>query len=326
MTNKEFLFYRRQIPFKYRACYNSILEGLHNGRTQIKVSITNEKLMSEIMEAVILDNPMVYYHDGYEYSQNRMLGCSILHPNYVQPYEEKENNSRLIFVERDKILNRVRSGQAWDTLLSLHDILCKNIKYEDYGFYAHTVYGVIFNKKGVCDGISKTFKLCCDALGIECIVVRGTAKSEYEGNDFESHAWNKVKLNEDWYNIDVTFDTTISQPDFVRHDYFMVSDDEIKESHRENMITVECSNKGEFYENSGLLMHSPQDLYAYILKNLNENGEFKFEFQIPDLKDVEVMETKIFQTLDAALQSTRKSQQILISVNKERLSAFVRIG
>ncbi len=326
MTNKEFLFYRRQISFPYRACYDSILEGLHNGREQIKVSITNEKLISEIVEAVVLDNPMIYYLDGYVYSQNRMLGNSILLPNYVQSYEEMENNSHLIFVERDKIVNRVQSGQAWDKLLSLHDILCKNIKYEDYGYYSHTVYGVIFNKKGVCDGISKTFKLCCDEFGIECIVVRGTAKSEYESNVFESHAWNKVKLNGNWYNIDVTFDTTISQMDFVRHDYFMVSDNEIKESHRESIVTVKCPSEGIFYENVGLFMQSPQDLYVYILKNLNVNGELKFEFQIPNLKNIDGMEAKILQTIDAALQSTRKSQQILISVNKERLSAFVRIS
>lgn len=62
-------------------------------------------------------------------------------------------------------------------------------------------YGPLINGKGVCLGYVETFRLLMDMAGIECITVTGAAFLNRE-----SHAWNMVKLNGEWYCVDPTWD------------------------------------------------------------------------------------------------------------------------
>ena len=64
-----------------------------------------------------------------------------------------------------------------------------------------TPYGGLVNRTAVCLGYATTFQLLCDLAGVECITVVGAAfQSE------EDHAWNMVRLDGNWYCVDVTWD------------------------------------------------------------------------------------------------------------------------
>lgn len=83
-------------------------------------------------------------------------------------------------------------------------------------------YGAIVDGEAVCQGYAYAFKAIVDELvrqtgaDIECRYVQGGG-----------HAWNQVKLNGNWYHIDVTWDDR-STEDFLEKDistkYFLVSD------------------------------------------------------------------------------------------------------
>ena len=62
-------------------------------------------------------------------------------------------------------------------------------------------YGFLVDRKGICLGYASTFQLFMDLLGIECITVEGSAY-----NYTADHAWNQVRLDGDWYCVDVTWD------------------------------------------------------------------------------------------------------------------------
>ncbi len=62
-------------------------------------------------------------------------------------------------------------------------------------------YGGLVDRVAVCLGYAASFQLLCDLAGVECITVVGAAfHSE------EEHAWNMVRLNGNWYCVDVTWD------------------------------------------------------------------------------------------------------------------------
>ena len=61
-----------------------------------------------------------------------------------------------------------------------------------------TPYGVLINGIGVCASYAGAFKLLADAVGLECIVVTGYL------NGTLPHAWNKVKIDEEWHVVDTT--------------------------------------------------------------------------------------------------------------------------
>jgi hypothetical protein len=54
-----------------------------------------------------------------------------------------------------------------------------------------------------------------DEIGIESIPVTSSRMN---------HAWNLVKLDGDWYHIDVTWDDAVSYPSYTSYDYFLQSD------------------------------------------------------------------------------------------------------
>lgn len=323
MKSKGFLYYRERLPLRYRKSYDLIADGLLENRTEIKIGVTDDDAISNITDSVIADNPLIFYTNGFVYFQNPIFKQSVVRPCYHGI--SLSENVRILTDTVNFIAKRADKGETWDKLLRLHDILCKNIVYEDYGFYSHSAFGVAVNKKGVCDGISKLFKLCCDCIGLKCIVVCGKAKSEYGSASFDTHAWNKVEYCGNWYNIDVTFDTTISDEGFVRHDYFLVSDEEIISSHIEETKTEKCLASGEYYKKLGLKTDSPRDFYNLIVDRNDRGKEICFESQISGLDDAEKAERKIMHIIEIAMNDIGICGNITLSVNKERMTAFVRI-
>lgn len=95
-----------------------------------------------------------------------------------------------------------------------------------------TPYGGLVNHTAVCLGYATTFQLLCDLAGVECITVVGAAFGSSE-----DHGWNMVRLDGDWYCVDVTWDANYreqgmgwgsSGPD--RWVYFNITSDEMAAS------------------------------------------------------------------------------------------------
>lgn len=62
-------------------------------------------------------------------------------------------------------------------------------------------YGGLVARAAVCLGYATSFQLLMDMSGVECLTVVGAAF-----NSTGDHAWNMVKLDEEWYCVDVTWD------------------------------------------------------------------------------------------------------------------------
>lgn len=112
------------------------------------------------------------------------------------------------------------------------------IAFHDYIVY-HTRYstdskrvGTLTQGIGVCEDYSMTFQLLCWLSGIECMYVTGDANSAGDPT-WRGHAWNKVKVNGNWYNIDVTYDDPVlASGDACIYDYFLKSDAEFSKDHQ----------------------------------------------------------------------------------------------
>lgn len=72
-------------------------------------------------------------------------------------------------------------------------------------------------KRGVCIDISITMFKCMELLGIECEVVKGIGGNDSRVNPalMYDHAWNQIKLGDDWYNVDITWYETSNYSAFL---------------------------------------------------------------------------------------------------------------
>lgn len=119
--------------------------------------------------------------------------------------------------------------------LALHDWLVQNC----FGRYDRTVYdprtprgrednqnpyGLLVKGYGICLGYATSFQLLMDLAGVECSTVVGAASSSSQ-----DHAWNMVKLDGEWYCVDVTWDSSY-QTTQNRHRYFNVTSDYMRQT------------------------------------------------------------------------------------------------
>ncbi len=98
--------------------------------------------------------------------------------------------------------------------LAVNDWMVLNAQYDPAELSSHPVgtpdpdndnpYGFLTHGVGICLGYATTFQLFMDLLGIECITVRGFAYGWTE-----EHAWNMVRLEGDWYCVDVTWNDPV---------------------------------------------------------------------------------------------------------------------
>ena len=119
-------------------------------------------------------------------------------------------------------------SSAFDKLKVFHDYLVLNSTFElngttsDYNSTIYNAFGSGAAQGNIqCAGYAKAMQYLCDKAGIACMVVTG------ENTDGDSHAWNVVEVDGEWYNLDCTWDDPIlTTPNYknLRYKFFLVPD------------------------------------------------------------------------------------------------------
>lgn len=179
----------------------------------------------------------------------------------------------------DYIIYNVRydhdCANAEDAYVSGNLSLNEKMKY--YGYYLEGIFLDKFYKKdmhAVCDGKSKAFVLMCGIEGITAMRISGEASSD--GKNFGGHAWNKVLLDlngtgdKEWYFVDTTWgDVGDDSKEFLSHAYFLLSDDEVKNTHVEKTGHGYPKAEGKFDYYAHETYTSNGTEYNYVIANKN---------------------------------------------------------
>lgn len=179
----------------------------------------------------------------------------------------------------DYIIYNVRydhdCANAEDKYVSGNLSLNEKMKY--YGYYLEGIFLNKFYKKdmhAVCDGKSKAFVLMCGIEGITAVRISGEASSD--GKNFGGHAWNKVLLDlngtgdKEWYFVDTTWgDVGDDSKEFLSHAYFLLSDDEVKNTHVEKQGHGYPKAEGKFDYYAHETYTSSGTEYNYVITNRN---------------------------------------------------------
>lgn len=121
------------------------------------------------------------------------------------------------------ITSQVTATNPFEIELQLHDLLAKSVTYtsDTSNPMVFTAYGALVDGKALCEGYSRAMQLLLHQFSIPCTTVTGLA-------DGIGHMWNLVKLGENWYNLDVTWNDS---SETVSHEYFNLSDSQISLDH-----------------------------------------------------------------------------------------------
>lgn len=267
-----------------REIYKTIYNGLSAYSLNIVISLdVTPETVQETYLKVLYDNPHFYYINQTVIKMAGHTGYYILMPEYI--YNISEIN--VINSDIQKIINKVT--EKAQTFLTdefrlekyLHDSIAKSVAY-DYDslkrndcFNAHSIVGVFLDNKAVCEGIAKAFKLLCNQFGMKCIVVLGKANHEGDFSKDDYHAWNLVKIGNESYHVDVTWDNMYHEDiQYISYDYFNLTTKEIMLDHQvlSGVSLPECSDSRlNYFYCTNSFVATYQELFEFIVNRFNEN-------------------------------------------------------
>ncbi len=233
-------FFYNQLNDRQKIIYNGLngnKQNLKQGDYVIKYGNTFSDLLqtengSDVLgddyqaavEAFLHDNPELFYLDvnkmylnietttkffktTYNVYVSPVQGSNYLN-NEFKSQAEIENAITAIERVRDSIKAKL-NGTDYQNILFVHDYLINNIDYDSnyQAIGSYSIYGALIEKKCVCEGYAKSFKYILNSAGYECELLQGTATNS--SGQTESHAWNAVKLDGVWYEVDPTWDDPI---------------------------------------------------------------------------------------------------------------------
>ncbi len=193
-----------------------------------------------------------------------------------------ENNSSLqgYYDYAKKLLNSILDEEMndLDKAHAIYDYIMWRVLYDEgvvgiaelnraVKYAAFYLEGVLTDEYyyAVCDGMSKAYSLLCNMEGVPCVRITGTARSTTGTTG--GHAWNKVKVDGEWYIVDCTWgdtqvavttqglfgSTKISESyELASHYYFLKTDGEMS-THTEDADTAHPKTSAV-----------PYDIYAEI--------------------------------------------------------------
>ena len=266
-------YYFSKLDKEGREIYKKLYFGMQNFEKKISLKGT-ENIVREIYYMIIKDNPMMFFVHPSKLTYFKIGNYVWIEPIYVYRQEEANQIMNEINIKLKPLEKKLKTiNTKLERERFIHKYLLENVRYKyncsEDDFECHTIVGSFLYKQAVCDGISKAFKQLCDLARINCNVVFGDSWNEYEKP--QKHAWNMVKIDKDWYHIDVTWNINLSQRvKYVRYDYFNIRESDVIKDHRNfDKLEICDSLKNNFFYENKCILNGRNELEKFLVDKLN---------------------------------------------------------
>ena len=246
-------YFFQKLDEDQRKVYDMLVQGLEQMLKTIEFTgvVLSQSRFDQVWDAVWGDHPEMFWVSRRYYdfapgsTEDHITGIL---PYYTSNAEERQERQAAV----DEALSRFTEGITAETgdyeaALLVYERIAQELDYDSLALEAQdrrrkilegknqrdnipddlrSVYGALVQKKAVCAGYARAFQYIMQKLGIECMYVRGDCSPDGR------HAWNIVKLEGDYYHVDVTWgDWSNTDPsrdqDGYGYEYFCVTDQDI---------------------------------------------------------------------------------------------------
>ncbi|MDE7273914.1 MAG: hypothetical protein K2N95_12775 [Lachnospiraceae bacterium] len=223
-------------------------------------SVTAGELRN-IFSAVYNDHPELFWMEtAYSGKYVRSGQCVEIDLRFNRTARDLENAKARFEDNAEQILSEAQNlSSDYDKEKFVHDALIDRITYNMGAEMNQSAYSALVNGQTVCAGYARAFQYLMQQLGIPCYYCTGFAG--------ESHAWNIIRLDDGFYNVDTTWDDTGNGT----YDYFNKTDADYASSHIRRDLSVylpPCN--GQAYRN--LEPEEVQESEGSSLRSLADTG------------------------------------------------------
>lgn len=302
-----------------RSAYYSISAAVGSRSESCTVYSSDAEAVNRAWRAYVLDNPGMFHYPGLFASLSSNGYMTILDIKY------SDCDAELCRMRMNEVVGLIRRScpdgtGAYKTCKTIYEYLTKNIKYDHDVFAeyldvaalpvntdgereerrqreiemlrersnAFSPVGVFVDKRAVCMGLSKAFKLLCEQFGIPCICVEAKAR----GDQPYDHMLNIVEID----GVCSVVDTTkgIMPDDFRMHQYdlFLATIKTAELFYTFNQ-EFECNTeKNSYHSRRRIVFSNLNDLRSYIsgFDAAAQRYELRFRYTGGLLSDSELWE------------------------------------
>ena len=201
---ENFTFY---CPYTYETCLDDVKDIAYN-----------KTVLSNI-------NDFVHPYNSFNQIETSFDSLGEINIKVIHNYTE-EMEIILDYKIDEIIKNKITDDMdTVNKIRIIHDYIVNNTKYDQnrsdkniFEYKSNNAYGVLIEGYGICSGYTDSMMLFLEKLNIKSYKVSS-----------ENHVWNKVFINNNWYNLDLTWDDPVNSDgsDSLEHTFFLVTDDEM---------------------------------------------------------------------------------------------------
>ena len=279
-----------------------------------------EAQVRTVIKAMTDDHPEIFWTTGTMgyYSDDSTTVIQVY--SSCSPEEVDERLSAVRSVANEFYATVPDGLSEFDRELMVHDFLLERVAYDknvdmvnfdNNSPDIYNVYGALVNQVAVCEGYARAFQTLLNGVGVDCVGIMGRSKDQL-------HMWNAVKLDESWYQADVTWDDR--EESYARYIYFNVTDEYMLEDHTispmfntlsddeingvsgeysagiTNLFIPVCTDNtmGYYYRKSPRLTdYDGEEVKSGLLKCAEDQDEY-FVFYVDDSMDFDTAITYLF--------------------------------
>lgn len=264
--------------------YRQLAAGIENFQEEIPVDSTSQEQLEKVMRVLIADHPEYFWTDGtssYTYQElpgGRAWNMEV-RPEYQVGSQEAQTLKAQIEAKADQWIQGAPEGDAYEKIKYVYETLIDQVEYQENSPQNQNIRSVFLEGKTVCMGYSKAAQYLLNRMGIFCTLVTGTVTGEKPS----SHAWNLVRIGEQYYYMDVTWGNPgylnpVEDDAYISYSYLCCNEETLAPTHvpDDTIPLPSCQDDSyNYYKNKGRWYDSFDwnQIYQVIQEDLVQGAE-----------------------------------------------------
>lgn len=273
-------YYYELLNKEQQKAYHAMKTGLTALAPSFMVPRLSGKELSDIYFMLRLDEPKLFYSVKFRYKYYPDSENVEMIPEYLFKKNKVMEHQKAMEARVKKLARQAERMSEREKEQYIHDFICQNVHYDKLKkAYSHEIIGPLGHGVGVCEGIAKSVKILCDALGIWCVIAVSGNNPE-KGIKYR-HAWNILKIDGKNYHFDATFDNSLGTPQDIRYDYMNLNDTQIFRDHEPVLWRMPACTDGSrsYYQEKKIAFTKYEDVQKRAAQAVKKNKPFVFQWR-----------------------------------------------
>lgn len=275
-------YYGRQLDGIEQEYYDMIKKAVEEQKDSVTIDkAIDDTRMQAIIDSVYYDFPELFWLENVF----AMTDYGATQHNVQLYYNELSSDAgeiqQQIDAEVSDILNELQGKSDYEKVKGVYEYLVLSAEYNDERRPEQSMVPVLLDKEGVCASYAKSTSYLLHKLGVESVYVVGETEDD-------SHAWNIVQIDGEWYHVDTTWGDPIGESaDYITYNYLCLTSEELLRTRTfdAELPIPDCTaTTYDYFRMNGLYVDSydAQAVTDYLLRQSAGDGTFYIKFADPE--------------------------------------------